>query len=169
MKLRLSLFLILTAPAFCQPDGEHWVATWTTPQPLIRSQPPMQNRPAAATGQPAAPRPAPTGAQAINARGFENQTVRMIVRTSIGGSKLRIKLSNPFGSTPVIIGSAHVALAGKDSAIVRESDRSLSFNAKPGCTIGPGMVILSDPVNLTIPSQGDVAVSLFLPGETGPP
>ncbi len=93
----------------------------------------------------------------------------MIVHTSIGGSKLRIKLSSPFGSQAVTVGSAHVAVRSKESEIVPGSDRALSFNGKPGCKIGPGMVILSDPVNLTVPSQGDLAVSLYLPGETGPP
>ncbi len=163
MKLRLTLFLILISCAYPE-SGQHWVATWTTPQPLMRSQP--VGRPAADAAAPQGPGLTP---QAINARGFHDQTVRMIVHISIGGSRLRVKLANSFGGVPVSVGNAHIALRDKRFGIVAASDHALAFNGKPGCTIGPGMVILSDPVDLTVPGQADLAVSLYLPGETGPP
>jgi lysophospholipase L1-like esterase len=143
-----------------QPKGEErWVATWGTAQALVRP------------ATPAAPPPAgpPTTAQAIGARGLNNQTVRMMVRTSIGGRRLRVRLSNAFGNARLVVGAAHLALRGKDSAIVPESDRSLSFNGKPGCAIAPGVVMLSDPVDLNVPPVTEIAVSLYFPGETGPP
>ena len=149
-----------------QPKGqERWVATWATAQTLVRQAPP---RPAAtpAADAPASPTTTP---QEIAARGFNNQTVRMIVRTSIGGQRLRVRLSNAFGGTPVVLGTAHVAIRAKDSAIVPDSDRSLSFNGKPGGTIAPGVVLLSDPVDLNVPPVTELAVSLYFPGETGPP
>jgi lysophospholipase L1-like esterase len=161
MRLSLILLPLLISPAWPQTLQEHWVATWTTAQPLIRMQPNGRG------GAP--PAAAPTPQQRIMAEGFHNQTIRMIVHTSIGGSRMRIRFSSPFGSAPVQVGAAHVALRGKESEIVPSSDRALSFNGKPGCTIGPGMVILSDPVDFTVPSQGDIAVSLYFPGETGPP
>jgi lysophospholipase L1-like esterase len=174
MRLSPILLLVLISPAWPQTTQDHWVATWTTAQPLIRIQ--AGGRGAAppstpATGQtPAAGGSAPVSpAQRIMAQGFHNQTIRMIVRTSIGGSKMRIRLSSPFGSTPVELGSAHVAIRSKDSEIVPSSDRALSFNGKPGCTIGPGMVILSDPIDFAVPGQSDIAVSLYFPSETGPP
>jgi lysophospholipase L1-like esterase len=102
-------------------------------------------------------------------QGLNNQTVRMIVRTSIGGHRVRIKLANAFGSAPVAIGAAHIALRTKESEIAPGSDRALKFDGKAGCTIGPGMVILSDPVDLEVPQLGDLAISLYLPGETGRP
>ena len=145
-----------------QPNGqERWVATWATAQTLVR-------QPTARPPADAAPPPA-NSPQTIAARGFSNQTVRMIVRTSIGGKRLRIRLSNAFGSAPVTLGTAHVAIRAKDSAIVADSDRTLSFNGKPGCTIAPGVVLLSDPVDLTVPPVTELAVSLYFPGETGPP
>src|SRR4029078_12785139 len=49
------------------------------------------------------------------------------------------------------------------------SDRALTFQGKPGCMIGPGVVLLSDPVDLTVAPVSDLAVSLFFPVETGPP
>jgi lysophospholipase L1-like esterase len=157
--------MVLILAQFCgvvllhaQPaNKEHWVATWTTAQLLAREQPAPQ---AAATP----PRP-----QATGARGFNNQTVRMIVRTSIGGRRLRVKLASAFGSAPVAVGAAHIAIRAKESELAPGTDRALSFNGKPSCTIGPGMVILSDPVELNAPPLADLAVSLYFPGETGPP
>ncbi len=115
----------------------------------------------------------PTGTattpQAIGARGFNNQTVRMIVRTSIAGKRLRVRLTNAFGSTPVAVGAAHLAIRSRESGIVPDSDRKLSFNGKPGCTLGPGVVLMSDPVELTVAPVTELAVSLYFPGETGPP
>jgi lysophospholipase L1-like esterase len=93
----------------------------------------------------------------------------MIARTSIGGRRLRVILSNAFGSEPLAVGAAHIAIRAKESEIVGGSDRALSFNGKPGCTVGPGMVILTDPVDLNVAPVADLAVSLYFPGETGPP
>jgi lysophospholipase L1-like esterase len=151
-----------------QPKGqERWVATWATAQNLVRQQP--ARPPAAADAPPPAPAGPAITPQAVGARGLSNQTVRMIVRTSIGGRRLRVRLSNAFGSSPVVVGTAHVAIRGKESAIAADSDRSLSFNGKPGCTIGPGVVLLSDPVDLTVPPVTELAVSLYFPGATGAP
>ena len=93
----------------------------------------------------------------------------MIVHTSIGGSRVRIKLASAFGAAPVTVGAAHIALRSKDSEIVPESDRALTFNGKPGCTINDGMVLMSDPVDLKVQRLSDLAVSLYLPGESGRP
>jgi lysophospholipase L1-like esterase len=166
MKLRFALLLVLVQLGHftfieAQEKGrEHWVATWTTAQLLARTPP----APTAAATPQAAPAQQPVGA-----RGFGNQTVRMMVRASIGGRRLRVKLSNSFGSAPLVVGAAHIAIRSKDSGIVAESDRALSFGGKHGCTIGPGMVILSDPVDLNVAPLADLAVSLYFPGETGPP
>ena len=93
----------------------------------------------------------------------------MMVRTSIGGRRLRITLYNAFGSAPLMVGAAHIGIRGKESEIVPGSDRALTFHGKPGCMIGPGVVLLSDPVDLTVAPVSDLAVSLFFPVETGPP
>jgi lysophospholipase L1-like esterase len=145
------------------------VATWATAQALVRPSAPV--RPPGAAAAPAATMPAgpATTPQAIGAHGFNNQTVRMIVRTSIAGKRLRVRLSNAFGSMPVAVGAAHLAIRSKDSGIVPDSDRKLSFNGKPGCTLGPGIVLTSDPVELNVAPVTELAVSLYFPGETGPP
>jgi lysophospholipase L1-like esterase len=165
MKLQVSLILLFLAPAFAESPKEHWVVSWTTAQPLIRPPAPPPRTAAPKTSAPKAVNPA----QAINSQGFHDQTVRMIVHTSLGGKKLRIKFSSPFGGTPATIGGARVAMHGKDSEIVASSDHALTFNGKPGFAIGPGMVIISDPVDMAIPAQSDLAVSIYVPGESGPP
>jgi lysophospholipase L1-like esterase len=162
MKLRVILVLAAVALVQAQQKGEHWVATWGTAQNLVRPPAPAMSQ--LATAPAVAPTP-----QSIASRGFDNQTVRMIVRTSIGGRRVRVGLSNAFGSAPVQVGAAHIALRTKDSEIDPKSDRALAFNSKPGCTIGPGVVMLSDPVDLSVPQVGDLAVSLYFPGPTGPP
>ncbi len=153
----LRIFPLVAAAALLLPAQDHWVATWTTAELLAHSGPPPAAR---ANASPA---------QTIGIHGFNNQTVRMIARVSIPGKRARVKLSNAFGSAPVTIAAAHIALREKDSAIVAASDRALAFDGRPGVTIGPGAVILSDPVDLSVPPLADVAVSLFFPGETGPP
>ena len=91
----------------------------------------------------------------------------MIIRTSIGGSRVRVQFSNAFGTTPVDMGSAHIALREKDSAIVAGSDRTLLFNGKASGRVLPGAVLLSDPVDLAIPKLADVAISVYVPGDSG--
>ncbi|HEV2489938.1 MAG TPA: SGNH/GDSL hydrolase family protein [Candidatus Acidoferrales bacterium] len=100
--------------------------------------------------------------------GFSNQTVRMIVRVSIGGKELRVRFSNAFGTAPVTIGIAHVALAGKDAAILPGTDRALTFSGQPSFSIPPGAMVLSDPVRLDVPALTRLAVSVFLSAATGP-
>ena len=154
----LILATLAGIPLSGQPaNHEHWVTTWATSPPHARVQP----LPAA----PANPNPQ----QSINARGFADQTVRMIVRASIGGHRLRVKFANAFGAPPVEIGAAHIALRDKDSQIVAASDRALLFNGNPKCTLGPGMALVSDPVDLTFAPLATFAVSLYFPVETGPP
>jgi lysophospholipase L1-like esterase len=96
-------------------------------------------------------------------RSLRNQTVRQIARVSLGGSRVRIELSNEYGSDPLVIGAAHVALAGDGSAIVAGSDRPLTFGGRASVTVPPGAPILSDPVDLEVPALGSVAVSLYFP------
>ena len=100
---------------------------------------------------------------------FTNQTLRQIVHASIGGSKARVVLSNAYGTAPVTIGGAHLALRDKQGAIQAASGRPLTFSGKPTMTIPANAVIYSDPVNLTVPPMSDLAIDLYLPGTTNAP
>lgn len=146
--------------AFAQ---EHWVATWAA-SPVATNIPAAPAKPAA--GAPAAP-PAPAGPAPI--RGFKNQTVRMVANTSIGGRSVRVELANTFGAAPLKVASAHIALRDHDSAIVPASDRKLTFSGLAAATIPPGASMISDPVDLAVPATGDVVVSVYIPGDSGPP
>ena len=99
-----------------------------------------------------------------------DQSVRMIVHTSIGGNRVRIHLSNAIGATPVTIGSIHIANRnGQGSQIVADSDRTITFSGKKSISIQPGVIVVSDPIDLDIRPGADLAVSLFFPQDTGAP
>ena len=171
--MRCLLLIAAVLPALAQ---QHWVATWGTAQQQYRAA--GRGAPAVRTAAPAPVPPPPPAAAGVPARrfpvpralsGVHNQTVRMIVRTSIGGKTLRVRFSNALGASALEVGAAHIALHAKGSGIVPASDHTLTFSGKPTATIYAGQVLVSDPVNLDVAPLTDLAVSLFLPDETGPP
>ena len=83
---------------------------------------------------------------------------------SIGGKRVRVRLSNAFGAGKLVIGAAHVALRSTGAAIAAGSDRMLTFNGSPSTAIPPGALAVSDPVNLQVPDLGDLAVSIYVAG-----
>jgi lysophospholipase L1-like esterase len=99
---------------------------------------------------------------------FSNQTLRLVVHTSVAGDDVRIRISNAYGTTSLVIGAAHIALRSTGAQIVPDSDRVLTFSGQPSITIPPGALIVSDPVELAVPALGDLAVSVYLSGNTGP-
>jgi lysophospholipase L1-like esterase len=99
--------------------------------------------------------------------GFNNQTLRQIVHTSIGGRRVRVRFST-LGAKGLVIGAAHIALRASGAGIVANSDRTLTFGGKASITIPPGALVLSDPVGLEVPALSDLAISIFVPENTGP-
>jgi lysophospholipase L1-like esterase len=75
-------------------------------------------------------------------------------------------LSNEYGTRPLVVGAAHVAVSDKDAAIQAGSDRTLTFGGHASITIPSGAPAISDPVDLTVAPFGSLAVSLFLPEVT---
>ena len=144
-------------------SGDHWVATWATAQALAPVAPLGAPPP---RPQAAPPRPSPIGPIPET---FKNQTVRMVVRTSLRGRRVRVQLSNAFGNSPLAIGVAHIAIRQKDAAILPASDRVLKFGGRASFSIPPGALVVSDPVDLDVPKLADLAVSIYLPEDTGPP
>ena len=96
----------------------------------------------------------------------KDQTLRQIVHTSIGGSHVRVAFTNRYGTEALEIGAAHIALRDVDAAIVAGSGRPLTFDGKRSGAIEAGSTLLSDPVDLAVPPLVDVAVDLYLPGDT---
>jgi lysophospholipase L1-like esterase len=122
--------------------GSRWVTTWTAA--------PM---PGDSTFGPDAPR-------------LVNQTVRHIVHLSVGGERLRVKLSNLYGEVPLVIGSARVALQASGASIVPGSDRPLTFDGSLSVTIPEADEIFSDPIDIDLPTRATLAVSLYYAEDT---
>lgn len=97
---------------------------------------------------------------------FTNRTIRQIVHLSLGGDKVRIWLSNEFGTRPVLIGAASVAVAGQGSGIAAQSLRPLTFGGARSFVLPPGAPLVSDAVDLDVAAFTDLAVSLYLPATT---
>lgn len=147
---------------------DHWVATWATSEQMAVTAPDRPVLPPnikmpdfrhmkGVHGPPALPSVS------------DNQTVRMIVHTSIPGQKIRIELSNAFGKDVVTVGDAHVALRTTGSSIDSNTDRQLTFSGEKSVDIRPGQVIVSDPVDLDLKPLSDVAVSLYIVKNQGTP
>jgi lysophospholipase L1-like esterase len=117
-------------------NGKHWVGTWA-----------------------AAPAPAE------GVVGFNNHTLRMMPRLSLGGDTLRVRISNAYGARPLVIGTAQIGVRDKGPAVVPGSNRKLTFGGSDSGVIAAGSLIVSDPVQLNAPALADLAVSLYLPGE----
>ncbi|MBB6187105.1 SGNH/GDSL hydrolase family protein [Rhodanobacter sp. MP7CTX1] len=94
-------------------------------------------------------------------------TVRQVIRTSIGGSSVRIRLSNLFGTAPVTIGPVHVAEHASGSEIKPGTDHTVTFGGKARATIAKGGDVLSDPIALSVAPLEDLAVSMYFPTRTG--
>ncbi len=114
----------------------------------------------------ASPQAAIPGAPAT--AGFSDQTVRDIVHTSVGGSAIRLRLTNAFGSSPLGVGHVTVAVAGRAATLVPGSVHEVTFGGRRAVTIPAGAEVVSDPVAMRVPALRDLAVSLYLPHATGP-
>ena len=136
------------APAAAEAQEARWIGTW-------------------ATGPVSLPPPGDGAAEQVDAPPrIADQTVRQVVHTSIGGSQVRVLFSNQYGTEPLAIGGAHVALRDAGPAIAAGSGRRLTFDGEPTAAIERGATLLSDPVDLTVPPLSDLAIDLYLPGDT---
>jgi lysophospholipase L1-like esterase len=142
----LALAALLGAPPLAlagdrhDDDDQRWVGTWT-----------------------ASPQAAePPGAA------LDDQTIRQVLRTSIAGDKVRVRLSNEFGTTPLVVGAVSIARHSAGAAIVAGSDRPLTFGGRRSVTLAPGAPALSDPIDFDVPAVGNVVVSLYLPKASVP-
>jgi lysophospholipase L1-like esterase len=106
------------------------------------------------------------GLVTVDKSAFNNQTLRMITRVTLGGKKLRLRLSNLYGLQKLVIGAVHVGLRdGASERIVPGSGRKVTFGGNGGAAIGPGALIVSDAVDFDVPALADLAISLYIPGE----
>ena len=99
---------------------------------------------------------------------FRAQTLRETARLYVGGSTVRVRVSNLFGTRPLNVARADVALRSSGAAIVAGTDRPLRFGGSASTVIPPGTRAYSDPVQLTVRPGNDVELSLYVL-EGGPP
>ncbi|AZD58805.1 putative secreted protein [Pseudomonas chlororaphis subsp. aurantiaca] len=138
---RFSLPLIVTAllaagPALAQ---DNWLTTWmASPQPTWGNELPLPTRIPEA---------------------LADSTIRQKLRVSVGGSQVRVVISNEYGKQPLLIGAARVAASEGTRQV-------LKFGGEEQVSIAPGETRTSDPVALVVPALGDLVVSLYLPQRT---
>ncbi len=176
-----TLVLCSHAAGLAQNAGERWVGTWATAlvaravppgapaAPATAAAPVVSGQPGPAAGPTAGPPAGPAGGRfggpppvTVN-----NQTLRQIVRTSVGGSRVRVVLSNVFGTAPIAVGAADIAPRSGDASVVTASVKPVTFGGSPAATILPGAVLVSDPIDMAVAPLSDLVVDLFLPGELG--
>ena len=104
--------------------------------------------------------------------GLTDQSVRLVVRPTVGGDRIRIRLSNIYGEKTVTVGAATVAKPNKSTPELSDIDpatlRTLTFNGAGTASMIKGSELLSDPVDLKLGNLDDLVVSLYFPENTGP-
>lgn len=105
-----------------------------------------------------------TSQQAVGDTAITNTTVRMIARVTIPGDRVRIRLDNTFGDEAVTIGRAYAGHRIQGAALAAGSNRPITFNGAAEVAIPAGGSTWSDPVQLSVLAQQDLAVSLYIPG-----
>ena len=118
---------------------QEWVGTWSTAQQLTE---PRNNPP--------------------DPPGLSGNTLRQIVHVSLGGEKLRLRLSNAFGTEPVEINAVHVAESLGQDSINTETDVALSFNGASVIKLDPGEAALSDPFSFDLKPLSNVAITMHI-------
>jgi lysophospholipase L1-like esterase len=135
------LILSLSCTSYIASAKECWVGTWVSGQQLTEPR----NLP-----------PAP---------GLSNNTLRQVVHVTLGGSKLRVQLSNAYGNSPVTIKAAHLAVSKGGSAIDAATDKALTFQGASSITIQAKEAVYSDTIDFNAAPLSNLAVSIYF-GET---
>lgn len=106
-----------------------------------------------------------TGATDLPTAGFDGNTLRQFVRISSGGSKLRLKLSNEYGSTPLVLNAVQIAKAEEamgSSAINSGSQMTVTFDGNAYVSIAPGEVAVSDMIYFDAADREKIAITMSI-------
>jgi lysophospholipase L1-like esterase len=106
------------------------------------------------------------GTTGLSHTGFKNETVRDIIRTSAGGTRVQIRLSNEFGTAPLTVSDVKIAVATTGAAT--GAQHQVTFGGEKKFTIKPGKDALSDPVTMSVRAESNLAVSIYFKAATGP-
>lgn len=143
------VLLVCATPARAAAADDDWYASWATG---------MQG-----------PYPKATVAAAqyaLLADQAADQTFRMIVRLSTGGTRVRVRMSNATGSAPVTFDGVRVAHRTRTSSVDPATDRRLTFGGQSSVTVPVGEDVVSDPVDLDTTAGQDLAITFHVPGRT---
>jgi lysophospholipase L1-like esterase len=160
--VRLVMASLFVASPLAASAREGWVVSWTG---SVQGPYP--------TGNPSA-QPDQKFAFPDSAAGARDQTFRLMVRPDLWGRQARIRLNNAFGTRPVTFDGIHVGLQWGSAALVRGSNRPVTFGGKSSVTVAPGGSAWSDPVALSFVKQPEelagrrLAVSFHIAGDSGP-
>src|SRR5215475_6712302 len=141
----VAICLLLFVPEHMAGLTNAWIATWAT-------------SPQSGTPNPREP-----------LLSIDNQTVRERVRASIGGSQIRLRFSNEFGSSPLLIGATTVAIPTDASSVKQESIQNVTFEGRNSVTIPAGAPVLSDPVTFPVTSEAEISISIYFPKRVATP
>jgi lysophospholipase L1-like esterase len=132
-------------PQLAAAQGNAWIATWaSSPQPTDADpdEPLLK---------------------------IEDQTVRERVRVAIGGARIRVRLSNEYGSTPLLVGSVTVATPADAASIEPGPIQTVTFGGRNSVMIAAGAPVVSDPVTFRVASGAEISISLYFPKRVATP
>jgi lysophospholipase L1-like esterase len=101
-------------------------------------------------------------------QGLKDQTVRNVVNVTTGGDRVRVRVTNAFGTKPLRVGAATVAKAVAGAAARSGSTHALRFGGRASVLVAAGGEALSDPVKMKVKARQDLDLSVYLPEATGP-
>ena len=121
---------------------QKWVGTWTAAPYADSSNPPPIS--------------------------LANSVIRQVAHVSLGGSQIRVQISNLDGNGSLVVSAAHIAMCGAaagalvDSTITTSTDKALMFSGAASVTITAGKEVWSDPIDFTVPNQGNLTITIAL-------
>lgn len=131
-KILFVLFTLITLTLHAQ----RWVGTWAcAPQTVDKSFMPYNNQ-------------------------MTNRSVRQVVKVSIGGNVIRLRLSNEMSSEPVEITSVYIAEAQEGAEIRKGTARYLQFGKKHGVTIAAGKAVFSDALKFNLAPLSRITITI---------
>jgi lysophospholipase L1-like esterase len=151
---RIRTLIVTFAIVLCVPsllaksEAKKWVGTWAS-SPLLDAH-------------------AKNAEELLTAGTQSGATLREVVHVSMGGETVRVRFSNLYGTSPLVIGAVEIAQTLKGVAIVPGTNKAVTFNGQPSVSIPPGALVVSDPTSFKLAPLSNLTVSFFLPNPTGP-
>jgi lysophospholipase L1-like esterase len=108
-----------------------------------------------------------TAALAGGGNGVINQTIRMVVHTTVGGSAVRVRLSNLYGANPLPVGAVDVAVQSSGGNAVAGTHHAATFSGSATTTIPAGTEVAGDALDMTVTPEENLLVSVYYPGNAG--